>query len=235
MFFGIFLAPIVIIIVFNIIMFMIGMRALIKSTREKTMRGGRRYTRPIVELIVGVCLLMVLFGVGWLFCVLTIDKVSKVFEYVFVFLNVFQGFFIFVFICLLGKDGRNFWMGLIRNTIKSKSSITKTVYHIHASKVIRSGSSVNSRKDSNRSSKDSTAGLVFQNSYQLKYLTRSLTDTTLWSLDDKADEQETLEDTPTNGLPLIIEEESSVNNLKEDDAVIQITLINETLDTVDQI
>ena len=58
---------------------------------------------------------MFLFGLTWLFGALTItgfgdSRASTAFQILFVILNAFQGFFIFLFFCVFSKDARESWM-----------------------------------------------------------------------------------------------------------------------------
>lgn len=46
----------------------------------------------------------------WIFGALTIDKASLSFQVLFVVFNSLQGFFIFLFFCVLGRDGRELWL-----------------------------------------------------------------------------------------------------------------------------
>ena len=66
--------------------------------------------KSAVKTMVGIAGLTVLFGMTWLFGAMTVREASIVFQYLFVLSSGFQGFFFFVFICLLGKDGRKFWI-----------------------------------------------------------------------------------------------------------------------------
>ena len=78
--------------------------------------------------MVSIVGLMVIFGLTWVFGALTVREVSTVFQYLFVIFNGFQGFLFFVVICLVGKDGREFWSYVITNSLrrKSKKSFTSS-------------------------------------------------------------------------------------------------------------
>ena len=56
---------------------------------------------------------MSLFGVTWIFGALTVDKASLAFQVIFVILNSLQGFFIFLFLCVLGRDARELWLEVL--------------------------------------------------------------------------------------------------------------------------
>lgn len=57
--------------------------------------------------IIGI---MSIFGLTWVFGALTVDKASLAFQIIFVILNSLQGFIIFLFFCVLGRDGRELWL-----------------------------------------------------------------------------------------------------------------------------
>lgn len=57
--------------------------------------------------IIGI---MSIFGLTWVFGALTVDKASLAFQIIFVVLNSLQGFIIFLFFCVLGRDGRELWL-----------------------------------------------------------------------------------------------------------------------------
>ena len=97
-------------------MFILAVGVMITSARKRKMS-----IKSTVKTMVGIMGLMVLFGLTWLFGALTVREASIVFQYLFVISNAFQGFFFFVFICILGKDGRKFWIGVFRKNTKSYS------------------------------------------------------------------------------------------------------------------
>ena len=157
-------------IIFNIIMFILGVRVLIKSTRQKAIQGNnRKNVRNTIKLVAGICGLMTLFGLSWIFGVLTINTASKAFQYLFVIFNAFQGFYFFVFICLLGKDGRNFWIELFRLRSFKKSLLKSSFTDGPNSQIFKSAqseSSTVSSKIAYLSSSDSSAGLVFRSPHE---------------------------------------------------------------------
>ena len=71
---------------------------------------------------------MFLFGLTWFFGALTVTgfgdaRASTAFQVLFVIFNAFQGFFIFLFLCVLSKDARESWLNLVSfNQCLSKSS-----------------------------------------------------------------------------------------------------------------
>lgn len=206
-------------ITFNIVMFILGVRVLIKSTRQKAIQGNnRKNVRNTAKLVAGICGLMTLFGLSWIFGVLTINTASKAFQYLFVIFNAFQGFYFFIFICLLGKDGRNFWIDLFR--LRSfKKSLLKSSFtdgpHSQIFKSVQSESSTVSGKTAYLSSSDSSAGLVFRSPHETTLelvpgnlnVNDNLQANKTYPLGESKDETE---------LAMVTEEESSLSDTKED-------------------
>ena len=64
-----------------------------------------------VRLMISITGVMFLFGLSWLFAALTITVpgVRYTFQILFTVLTAFQGFFVFLFFCLLNKEAREFW------------------------------------------------------------------------------------------------------------------------------
>ena len=123
-FFVTFLAPIFLAIIFNIVIFILVARVLVVHAKKKKMS-----TTSTIKTMISIVGIMVMFGLTWLFGALTVREASTVFQYLFVIFNGFQGFFFFVFICLLGKDGREFWIDVITCCrIKRKHARSSTAY-----------------------------------------------------------------------------------------------------------
>ncbi len=55
-----------------------------------------------------------MFGLSWLFGALTIIDAEGAFDWLFVIFNTLQGFFLFVFFCVIGKDARDEWLNVLR-------------------------------------------------------------------------------------------------------------------------
>ena len=117
------------VMVFNIVIVAIAFRVLIKQNRKKFFQGGSKHlVRMNYRNFISLMWLIVLFGLGWVFGLLTIRDVSPVFRYLFVILNGFQGFYFFIFICLNQKEARDFWALIL--TI-GHFKITKNVMSHH--------------------------------------------------------------------------------------------------------
>ena len=137
------LAPIGVVMVFNIVMAIIAFRVVIKQNRKKYFQGSEKHLkRMAVKTLITVVWLVVLFGLGWIFGLLTIRQVSVVSKYIFVIINGFQGLYFFFFICLLQKEARDFWAHIITrgrfDIIKNTASHNK-VYANSSDYKVRGG------------------------------------------------------------------------------------------------
>ena len=78
----------------------------------------------IARLLVSIVGVMFLFGLTWLFGAFTVTgfgdaRASTAFQVLFVVLNAFQGFFIFLFFCVFSTDARDSWLELLSYCRKS--------------------------------------------------------------------------------------------------------------------
>ena len=105
--------------VFNIVIFICVLVVLIRNLRSRaTLKkdtGGKDKAvdgKSIVRLMIGIGFVMFLFGLTWLFAILTFRSphgVREAFLILFTVLNSLQGFFIFIFICVISSDARDEW------------------------------------------------------------------------------------------------------------------------------
>ena len=108
MLFGAFLGPIAAILIFNSIVFVIVARTAIKH-RRKTAKGA-----SAIGLIVRLIGVMILLGLTWVFGGLTVVReTSLAFQILFAIFNSSQGFFLFLFFCVLNKDAREAWKKIL--------------------------------------------------------------------------------------------------------------------------
>ena len=113
-FFAAFLAPILAIILFNCVVFAIIVSVLIKHKSRSGFKTSNIKERGSnIRLLMSIIGIMSLFGLTWLFGALTVDKASLAFQILFVVFNSLQGFFIFLFFCVLGRDGRELWLEVL--------------------------------------------------------------------------------------------------------------------------
>ena len=93
---------------------------LIKHTLNTRSRTAEQVNKKktAMKLLISMTGIMFLFGLTWLFGGLTVtglwdSNASTAFQVLFVILNAFQGFFIFLFFCVFSKDARESWLELL--------------------------------------------------------------------------------------------------------------------------
>ena len=110
-------------------MFILAIRVIVTSSKKNHDFNKQKNPKKLaIKTMVSIAGVMILFGLTWLFGALTIRSASKVFQYLFVIFNAFQGFFFFLFICILGKDGREFWVQLSK---RRRSTTTKSSFVVN--------------------------------------------------------------------------------------------------------
>ena len=112
-FFAAFLGPIFAVLLFNMIIFIVIIIVLIKHTRNKlgkTAKDAKAQRKSNIRLAISLFGIMVLFGLTWILAAFTISEASLTFQILFAVSNSLQGFFIFVFFCVLSSDVRQLWL-----------------------------------------------------------------------------------------------------------------------------
>ena len=110
----------------------------------------------MIKLLTSIAGVMFLFGLTWLFGALTVTGLGDptaltIFQAFFVVLNAFQGFFIFLFLCVFNKKARESWLEVFcRGNYKSKS------LHASKGKPTSSGTSAPQKKISSTASTNLT-------------------------------------------------------------------------------
>ena len=115
---------------------------LIKHTRKKLAKDSKKkkeVTQGIVKAIISVFSVMLMFGLTWLFGALSIDDGAIFFQWPFVILITSQGFLLFIFFCVVGKDAREEWLNLL-SCYRRKKGKQSTASHSRASQVPKSTS-----------------------------------------------------------------------------------------------
>ena len=124
-FFGAFLGPIMLVLSFNMVIFVVVIVVLVRHfCKRSNDRGNKFGTLLQMANITGVAFL---FGLTWLFGVLTVVNLNNAFQILFTLGNSFQGFMIFIFFCLLNSDVRLAWMHqLFRQQFSHQQKPSKT-------------------------------------------------------------------------------------------------------------
>lgn len=114
---------------FNVVIFICVLVVLIKKMRStailKKEAGGKDKPinrKSIVQLMVGIGFIMFLFGLTWLFAIFTFQSphgVRETFQILFTVLNSLQGFFIFIFLCVISSEARDEWKKVFKWRIQT--------------------------------------------------------------------------------------------------------------------
>ena len=89
---------------------------LVRHTRGTAARKNEAVSKKtIMRLMISVSGVMFLFGLTWLFAILTfsVTGLREAFQILFVLSNSFQGFFIFLFFCVFNNEAIESWKELL--------------------------------------------------------------------------------------------------------------------------
>ena len=140
MFFGAFLGPILAVLLFNLVMMVVVVTVLVRHMRD-TMGHQKEQMKlkTAFRLLISITGIMSLFGVTWIFGALTISGASLPFQILFVVFNGFQGFFIFLFLCVSSKDARELWKESLSCGCYKSSILQRSHQGTGASKILNGG------------------------------------------------------------------------------------------------
>ena len=142
-----FLAPVLLILAFNFVAFILIIRSLLTSESKVT---TDRRTSGITQARRAIAILVVL-GLTWLFGALAINDAKLVFQYLFCIFNSLQGLFVFIFYCVLSKDTRKKWKKLSSKKRKPDSS-TGRQHHLASTSKFQEVFPIVSSRDTTESS-----------------------------------------------------------------------------------
>ena len=111
-FWGAFLGPILLVMVFNVITFVCIIFVLIRHVCNTSLHVKQKIkSKEVVYMMIRIGGVMSLFGLTWLFAILTIPSpgLREVFQILFTVFNSFQGVFIFIFFCIMNEEARKSW------------------------------------------------------------------------------------------------------------------------------
>lgn len=145
MFFGGFLAPIILIIIFNICIFISSTYVVIKLKLKQEKRNQARQNSQIrkkfplsskdsCKLLALLAGFMFLLGLSWIILLFTVIGTSTniyasfAIQWLFNFFNSLQGFFLFVFFVALNRDARKLWFTHLCPCIKGRKGRYSTHY-----------------------------------------------------------------------------------------------------------
>ena len=75
--------------------------------------NNRSNRQKVIRIMISIIGLMALFGLTWVFAAFTVSVVSTAFQLLFAIFNSLQGFFIFLFFCVFGREGRELWLKVL--------------------------------------------------------------------------------------------------------------------------
>ena len=105
-----FLAPVCLVFLLNAITYVLVMKQILRKSSSKLTQTEQSKTGVRLR---GAASLLVLLGLTWSFAILAIGDAGIAFMYLFVICNSLQGFFVFVFYCLLREDIRKAWKSVL--------------------------------------------------------------------------------------------------------------------------
>ena len=114
-FFGAFLGPIFAVLLFNTAIFILVGGVLVKHNRNKVGNAAdyKSQRKSNIRLTISLFGIMSLFGLTWVLAAFTFRGASLAFQILFAVFNSLQGFFIFVFFCVLSSDVRQLWLEVV--------------------------------------------------------------------------------------------------------------------------
>ena len=133
-FWGAFMVPLLIIMLFNVVLFIFISVVLVRHVRKRTKKSESANHKVVFRTTLSIFGLMTLFGLTWLFAIFTFSaapELRQTFQILFTVFNSFQGAFIFIFTCVLSSDAREGWKTLL--TIKKSDTVKLSQYSTYKS------------------------------------------------------------------------------------------------------
>ncbi|XP_070567747.1 adhesion G-protein coupled receptor G6-like [Ptychodera flava] len=122
-FYGAFLAPLCLVIIFNFIVFSLVIYKMCGLNSPSMTKNSEAFSLRIrLRAAIGVT---VLLGLTWVFAIFAVGSASLVFNYLFAIFNSLQGLFIFIFHCAMKKEIRNGWNNAFCIGNKAKYHLTE--------------------------------------------------------------------------------------------------------------
>ena len=234
-FWGAFLVPIFAVLLFNIVVFIWVIVILVRHTRGTAARKKEAVSnKTIIRLMISISGVMFLFGLTWLFAILTFSTpgLRETFQILFTVFNSFQGFFIFLFFCIFNKEAVESWKELLScGKYKSKvlhpsqvklssTAVTKKAKQSKTGSTgftLSSGGKYSSQFETSRSDYE-TSTLMKGNVYEkAPFETKADLGTTALTVENPVVEDKGLTDTATEHteattVPVVIVEQTDSGN-----------------------
>ena len=186
-FWGAFLAPILAVMVFNVVIFIWVIVVLVRHTRGTAARKKEAVgNKTIIRLMISISGVMFLFGLTWLFAILTFSApgLRETFQALFTVFNSFQGFFIFLFFCVFSKEAREYWKEVLscgRYTSQflhpsQTRNVSSSATGADKKKAILSSETTSSTAEKSRYVSDTTSQDCYESSTIIKQVATSQTE-----------------------------------------------------------
>ena len=130
LFYGVFLAPILVIFIINTVLLVLVFRVLIQhSCRKVADMDKRTKAQQIFKTFISIVSISLTFRLQWLFGAFTITDTSVLYQWLFVVFTTLQGFLLFFFFCILRNDAREEWLNVLScgNRKKKKHGMSTSV------------------------------------------------------------------------------------------------------------
>ena len=121
-FFGAFLGPILLVLSLNTIIFIAVIVILVRHKLRRSEELKKKF--GVLLLMRNVASIAFLFGLTWIFGALTVLNANQAFQIAFTLVNSFQGFFIFIFFCVLNNEVRLVWVRMLLGKPLALKAIT---------------------------------------------------------------------------------------------------------------
>lgn len=144
-FWGAFLAPIIAVMIFNVVIFVWVIVILLRHTKGMAAQKKEAISKKTtIRLMISVGGVMFLFGLTWLFAILTFSApvLREIFQALFTVSNSFQGLFIFLFFCVFSKEAREHW----KESLSCGRYTSSFLHPSHAKHNLSSGTGANRNK-----------------------------------------------------------------------------------------
>ena len=111
--FGAFLGPILALVLFNMVVFILVLRVLIRHICRKVVDlEKKKKAQGTLKSFISIISISFMFGLQWVFGAFTIEEASVVFQWLFVVFSTLQGFFLFLFFSVFTEEAREEWLNL---------------------------------------------------------------------------------------------------------------------------
>ncbi|XP_045171745.2 adhesion G-protein coupled receptor D1-like [Mercenaria mercenaria] len=97
-----FLIPVMLVILINLIIMVVVIRIMCGTAYM----SKKTSTEKVKSGVLSIFVMMPIMGLTWMFGIFSMDEETVIFQYLFAVFNSLQGFFIFIFHCVMNKKAR---------------------------------------------------------------------------------------------------------------------------------